>query len=230
MYKGYKILCVIPARGGSKGVPLKNIYLVNNKKPLITWTIDAALKSSLIDKCILSSDSQAIIDIALRFGCEVPFVRPKELSTDESKSSDVLLHAITCLSGYDYAILLQPTSPLRNYLDVDGAIKLLLDEPSSSSCASVTESIESPYWAYNLSNNRLNKVINGDSYYQRQQLPQTFKLNGAIYIIRINEFLHSHKFIDDKTLGYIMPRERSLDIDTYEDLKIFENILLKKNE
>lgn len=118
-------LAVIPARGGSKGIPRKNIREIAGK-PLIAWSIEEAKKSKYITKLILSSDDKEIIDVAKQYGCEAPFVRPKALAADETPGVDPILHAIEQCPGYDYVVVLQPTSPLRTVENIDGAIEMLL--------------------------------------------------------------------------------------------------------
>lgn len=122
-----KILAIIPARGGSKGVPRKNIRDLAGK-PLIAWTIEEAKKSKYITRLILSSEDEEIIEAAKKYGCEVPFVRPIELAQDNTPGIEPVLHAIEKCPGYDYVLLLQPTSPLRTVEDIDGCIEFLLNK------------------------------------------------------------------------------------------------------
>ena len=147
MYKNKKVLAVVPARGGSKGVPRKNVRPFLGK-PLIAWTIEEALKSSYIDRLIVTSEDEEIREIANQSGAETPFVRPIELATDTAVGVDVLCHAVESTDeNYDYVVLLQPTSPLRNVTDIDGAIEWGLDR-TLKSVVSVSESSTSPYWMY----------------------------------------------------------------------------------
>lgn len=142
-----KILAIIPARGGSKGVPRKNIRELAGK-PLIAWTIEEAKKSKYIDRLILSTEDDEIIEVAKQYGCEVPFKRPIELAQDDTPGIDPVLHAIEQCPGYDYVVLLQPTSPLRTVDDIDGCIEQLLSSDGTNFCVSVTEPEKSPYWMY----------------------------------------------------------------------------------
>jgi CMP-N,N'-diacetyllegionaminic acid synthase len=120
MFEGKTILAIVPARGGSKGVPRKNIRLLAGK-PLIAWTIDEAKKSRYIDRLILSSEDDEIIEVAREFGCEIPFKRPDELAQDDTPGIESVIHAINTLEEkYDFVVLLQPTSPLRTVEDIDG--------------------------------------------------------------------------------------------------------------
>ena len=219
-----KVMAVIPARGGSKGLPRKNILPVDGK-PLIAWTIDAALMSKVVNKVILSSDDDEIIKVASLYGCEAPFVRPKELATDSATSIDVVLHAIEHLPGYDFVILLQPTSPLRHALDIDGAFAQMLSM-GASTCVSVSEVDQSPYWMYSLnSSGRLESLLPPlQGVTRRQDLPPVYGLNGAIYIARIEEFLRTGNFVGDNCVAYEMPKNRSLDIDTVEDFNLLKKL------
>lgn len=231
MIKNKTVLAIIPARGGSKGVPRKNIRELGGK-PLIAWTIEAAKKSNYIDRLILSSEDPEIIAIAKQWGCEVPFVRPQELAQDETPGIDPILHGIETLQEkYDYVILLQVTSPLRTVEDIDGCLELAIREDAIS-CVSVTEPDKSPYWMYKMSkgNYRLDPLIPQDRDFScRQELPEVYALNGAIYVNRCEDLLKTKKMIQSETIGYIMPKERSIDIDTEADL-IFLNYIMEKNK
>ena len=144
-----KVLAVIPARGGSKGLPGKNILPVGGK-PLIAYSIDAARACAAVDRVIVSSDDDAIIAAARACGCDVPFRRPDELATDTAASIDVILHALDQVPGYDYVVLLQPTSPLRTAADIDAACERLAGH-GAQACVSVSPVEQSPYWMYHIS-------------------------------------------------------------------------------
>jgi N-acylneuraminate cytidylyltransferase len=225
-----RVLALIPARGGSKGLPRKNILMVK-ERPLISWTIEAALKSKVITRTILSTDDDEIAGIAASWGCEVPFKRPPQLATDSASSIDVVLHAIQQLPGYDFVILLQPTSPLRLSSDIDFAFEHML-EKKGLCCVSVCESEQSPYWMYQInSNGELEKLLPVlDAVTRRQDLPPTYVLNGAIYIARVDWLLKSKSFIGSGCIPYAMPKKRSLDIDTVEDLNLFSSIFYNHND
>ena len=214
-----KILAVITARGGSKGLSKKNILNLGGK-PLIAWTIEAAQQSKYIDKVVLSSDDNEIISVAREFNCEVPFRRPAKLATDEASSIDVLFHAIEKVPGYDYVALLQPTSPLRTSYDIDKAFELMILSKANA-CSSVCETAKTPYWMFSMeSNNVLNRLlplpING---HRRQSLPLTYELNGAIYLLNIKTLYSEKNLTPDKTIAYEMSRERSIDIDNLVDFE-----------
>ncbi len=226
MQKKPRILAIIPARGGSKGIKNKNIIKVN-EKPLISWTIEASLNSAYISRTVVSSDDENIISVAKSLGCDTPFKRPKELAQDHTPSIDVVTHALKKLKNFDYVILLQPTSPLRDSEDIDKAIELML-EKKSKSCASVTLVKKSPYWMYKINekNLKLTNIIKSDKeYLRRQDLPDVYALNGAIYINEVEELNKTQKLVSDKTIGYIMPHAKSLDIDNLEDLDNFKRFL-----
>jgi N-acylneuraminate cytidylyltransferase len=221
MYKRYRLLAVIPARGGSKGVPGKNVRLLAGK-PLIGWTIEQAAQSRYIDRVIVSSEDEEICQVAKESGAEVPFVRPLALATDTATGVDVLCHAVeNAGADYDYVVLLQPTSPLRESTDIDEAIELCI-EKAVTSVVSVAEATKSPYWMYQM------KVGGGlipfveDAATNRQQLPQSYALNGAVYVLEVPTLLANRKILDEQTVGYVMPAERSYDIDSETDFLICE--------
>jgi CMP-N,N'-diacetyllegionaminic acid synthase len=219
-----KVLAIIPARGGSKGVARKNIREVGGK-PLIAWTIEAANNSKYISKTIVSSDDSEIIAISKEWGCEVPFVRPKEISQDDTPGISPVLHAIKELPGFDYIMLLQPTSPLRTACDIDECIEFCFNQKAIC-CVSVCESNKSPYWAYKLdSKNKLIPLLDNDVITRRQDLPKVFALNGALYFCKVSWFMEIESFLTENTIAFHMPYERSLDIDTEFDLKIADLLL-----
>lgn len=216
-----KILAIIPARGGSKGVPRKNVRDLAGK-PLISWTIEEAKKSKYIERLILSSEDDEIIEVAKQYGCEVPFKRPIGLAQDDTASIDVILHTIEQCPNYDYVVLLQPTSPLRTVVDIDGCIEKLLNSHAPS-CVSVTEPEKSPYWMYTLEDEKLKPLIEQDKQAtRRQDLPNVYALNGAVYVAKVEYLLKGNLFLTKDTQSYIMPQDRSYDIDTEMDFRICE--------
>lgn len=213
-----KLLAIIPARGGSRGVPKKNIRLLKNK-PLISWTIEAALSSKYISRTILSSDDAEIIDVAKDYGCEVPFVRDKNLALAETPSIAVVLDAINHCPGYDWVMLLQPTSPFRTNNDIDMAIEKLICS-NSQSCVSVVKINQNPHWMYELrEDSSLKKIVHGPDYLRRQDVPNIYKLNGAIYLSETERLKQTKSFVDDQTLAYEMQTSSSFDIDTEDDFQ-----------
>jgi len=215
-----KVLAIIPARGGSKGIPKKNIINFRGK-PLIQWTIEAALNSTSISNVIVSSDSDEILQIAENNKGVFTIKRPKELADDSSKTEPVITHVLENLKEeFDYLILLQPTSPLRNSQDIDAAFGKFISSKSDS-LISVCELEHHPYKSFKINKNGyLQGIINNDfPFYPRQELPNVFRANGAIYIIKVKEFLKNNSLLTKKTTHFEMDKESSLDIDSIEDLK-----------
>ena len=228
MYKEKSIFGLIPARSGSKGLPGKNVKPLLGK-PLIAWTIKQAMASKYLDGVIVSTNDKEIAGISKRYGAEVPFMRPKELATDEAKSSDVILHAINWTEEndkpYDLVMLLQPTSPLRIKEDIDKAIELLF-EKRADAIVSVCEMEHHPYWSNVLPEDGCMKdFIKPEAARRRQELPAFYRLNGAIYLSYCNYLKQEKSFFGDKTFAYIMPRERSIDIDEELDFIVAEILL-----
>lgn len=225
MNKGvHRTLAIITARGGSKGLPRKNV-LEAGGTPLIAWTITAALESKCIDRVVLSSDDDEILGVAKEWGCEIPFKRPAYLASDTATSIDVVMHALNEVQeGYDYVVLLQPTSPLRTSQDIDTAFSLLKGN-NAPSCVSVCEVEQSPYWMYQLTNDGKMKAIlaKPQEITRRQELPPVYVLNGAVYIAKIDWLRRTKNFVADGCIAYVMPNERSIDIDTADDFEIFRS-------
>lgn len=221
MIENKTVLAIIPARGGSKGVPRKNIRIVAGK-PLIALTIEEARKSKYIDRLVVSTDDQEIADIAVQWGGEVPFLRPSELAQDDTPGIAPVIHMLTTIRPvYELVVLLQPTSPLRTVEDIDGAIASLVQQKAKA-CVSVVEPDKSPYWMYSIDHSgHLVPLLDGD-YACRQDIPIVYALNGAIYIAESNWLRNKRTFITDETVAYIMPKERSIDIDTETDI-LFAN-------
>jgi CMP-N-acetylneuraminic acid synthetase len=224
-----RILAVIPARGGSKGIKHKNILPIAGK-PLIVWSIEAALGSRYITETLVSSDSDMMLDIAEKAGAN-PLKRPDELATDEVGSEALIVHALKVKkeSGtvYDYVILLQPTSPLRGAKEIDEAIDMLLHSDAKS-LISVYTPEHTPYKAFKLdAHGKLEGLVdNKTPFMRRQDLPQTFMPNGAIYLIETQQFLSTGSlFCDAGTIAYEMSREKSIDIDTMEDVALIESMI-----
>lgn len=222
-----KILAIIPARGGSKGVPRKNIRDLAGK-PLIAWTIEEAKKSKYINRLILTSEDDEIIEIARKYGCEVPFKRPIELAQDDTPGIEPVLHAIKQCPGYDYVVLLQPTSPLRTVEDIDGCIETLLAS-GSHFCVSVTEPNQSPYWMYTLKNDKMIPLMPQEKLVtRRQELAKCYALNGAVYVGKVSAILSEQSFFTEETTAFIMPKDKSFDIDTELDMVVCEQLLKTK--
>lgn len=212
-----RILGLIPARGGSKGIPGKNLAELGGK-PLLAWTIAAARASRYLDRVVLSSEDPAILEAGKRHGCDVPFRRPAELARDESSSADVAAHALEQLPGYDYLVLLQPTSPLRTAGDIDACIELCHSRRVSS-CVSVRRAQESPELMYRVQGDGAMQPLLAREATRRQEHEAYYLLNGAVYVVRVADFMASRRFILADTMAHEMPASRSLDIDVPEDLE-----------
>ncbi len=226
MIKGKSVLALIPARGGSKGVPRKNIREVSGK-PLIAWTIEAARKSAYIDRLILSSEDAEIMAVAQSFGCDVPFVRPSELARDDTPGIAPVLHALDALPGYDFVVLLQPTSPLREIADIDGCIARCA-ESGAPACVSVSAPTHHPYWTYRIDDEGHLSPLFDKAPDRRQDLPEIYAVNGAVYVARTSDLRQTRNFVMSGAQAFVMPDIRSLDIDTPADL-ILAECLLKRN-
>lgn len=217
MAKGGKVLGLIPARGGSKGLPRKNIKMLAGK-PLIAWTIEAAHQALSLDRTVLSSEDPEIMDVAAGWGCEVPFVRPDALAQDDTAAHAVVSHAIEQLPGYEWLVWLQPTSPLRRATDIDAAVRLCI-EHGYPSVVSVTALAKSATWMFRLgeSQKMIPLVPHEKVSTSRQQAEPVFALNGAIYVVHIPWFRKTGGFIGEHTRGYVMEAVHAVDIDDEED-------------
>lgn len=218
------------ARGGSKGIPRKNIREVAGK-PLLAWTLEAASSSSLVNRIILSTDDEEMATTGRTWGAEVPFIRPDELARDDSPHLPVVRHAVEWLEeheGYrpDAVALLQPTSPLREARDIDGAIRLL-EEKGADSVVAVAESPVHPYQMYGLTEEgRLVEVgPRREGYVRRQDVPPVYAVNGAMYLVRRDVLETAETFVAGSCYGYVMPRSRSLDVDEPWELRLASLLL-----
>ncbi len=227
MYKDKTFLGIIPARGGSKRLPRKNVLDLCGK-PLIAWSIKAGLNSKYIDKVVVSSDDDDILNISLNFGAET-IKRPVEFASDTATTFDAIKHTIENIQKYDYIVLLQPTSPLRDAKHIDEAIELL-EEKQADSIISVCEMDHSPLWSNtlpkdgNMSNFLKDEILNKRS----QDLEKYYRLNGAIYICKTEKLLEEKSFLlRNDIFSYIMDRESSIDIDEEIDFNMAEVILSK---
>lgn len=227
-----EILAIIPARGGSKGLPRKNLKVLN-ELPLIAHTINAAKNSNYITRVIVSTEDKEIKDVALSFGAEVPYLRPEELASDKSPTIDSVIHMIDWLKtneSYcpDYICLLQCTSPLRDNNHIDEAIDKMI-ETCMEGVISVCEAEVNPYWTNVIRNDRLEYFIEeGRKITRRQDLPKVYRINGAIYIIETGKLLEMKAFETENVTAYIMNSDDSIDIDTELDFKLAEMIINKE--
>lgn len=226
MYKDKKIVCIIPARGGSKGLPGKNIKMLLGK-PLIAHTIEQAKNSVLIDRIIVSTDDKKIANISKKYGAEVPFLRPKFLAQDKSSTIDVLLHAIEWLErdeySFDILILLHVTAPLRLVEDINNSIKLLFNK-NVSNVFSVAEAHRNPYFnMVEVKRGRVRLVKKG-CFTSRQEAPKVYDMNASIYVWWKDVLKNKKNIFLRNTCIYIMPKERSVDVDDAFDFKVTKAI------
>ncbi|EMH6404191.1 acylneuraminate cytidylyltransferase family protein [Providencia rettgeri] len=225
------MIALIPARGGSKGLPRKNIKLLNGK-PMIAYTIEAALNSKYITDVVISTDDQEIYDIALSYGAKDTFLRPKELAEDSSLAIDNYIYTIQRLEkeynyNLDSFIVLQPTSPLRSTEDIDNSICLFTENKADSVISFCEEHHPIKWHKYINKNNKLEDIFDENLLVNRQDIIPTYYPNGAIYIFSKNLILE-RKYYSKNTYAYIMPRSRSVDIDTIDDFEYVQFLMDKK--
>lgn len=227
MIRGGRVLGIIPARGGSKGVPRKNLRSLAGK-PLLQWTATAALASNLIDRLILSTDDDEIAQVGASLGLEVPFRRAADAACDTASAADVVRHAIAALDDhFDYLVYLQPTSPLRSTADIDGCLERLVFGDGDF-CVSMHVSPALPEWMFYLGgDDRIEPVVERFDAQRRQDLRPCYVLNGAVYAARLDAFERAGTFLTDRTLGYVMPVERGVDLDEEVDFDMAEVTLLR---
>ena len=223
MYKDKRFLAIIPARAGSKGIKDKNIIDLCGK-PLIAYSIESALKSKYIDRVIVSTDGEKIAKVAKEYGADVPFLRPDYLASDTAKTIDCMMHCIEELYNlgdkYDYVVLLQPTQPLRESYHIDEAIELILKEDEEG-LVSICKVKEHPILMRKLNeNSRVENLLSISSTQRRQDFKEFYRVNGVIYINKINENLNLNTSLNDNKLAYIMDEKYSVDIDELLDVKI----------
>ena len=226
MINGKSVLAIIPARGGSKGIKGKNIFPIGGK-PLIAYTIEAACASEYIDTVIVSTDNQEIADISKAYGAWVPFLRPAELASDYAKTIDAVLHAVCTLKEmgkeYDYLVLLQPTQPLRSVKDIDNAISLC--DKEMRGVVSISRVKDHPVlMRYMNAQGEMCKLLGSNSTVRRQDMPDYYRVNGCVYVNPMSEVTGELSF-NDNPIPYIMPAERSVDVDGYEDIALVEYYL-----
>ena len=236
-----KILAIIPARGGSKGVTKKNIKLLAGK-PLIYYTFREAKKSQYISRIIISTDCSETIEIAKQYGVEAPFVRPKELSRDNVQDFPVCEHAIKTLSeqgGFvpDMIAWLRPTSPLRKVKHIDEAIEILMANPAGDSVRSLCLAPEHPFKMWKVVSGHLTPFVPTEVTgikepynYPRQELPPAYVQNGAIDVVRAKTIIDKRSISGDVILPYIMEAVYSINIDTELDFSLAELLMKEKSE
>jgi N-acylneuraminate cytidylyltransferase len=231
-----RILAIIPARSGSKGVPGKNIKLLGGK-PLIWYTANSAKEAKLITDIIISTDSEEIADLVSKFGVEVPFIRPAELATDTASSVDVVIHAVKELSGrgktYDAVCLLQPTNPFRQNGFIDKAIQKFIDAGTDSLVSVLPVPDEfNPHWIFEANENDTLSIATGEKEIirRRQDLPRAFYRDGSVYLTRTSTVLKDHSLYGN-SIGYIINNpDFHVNIDTEEDWKAATELQIKISE
>jgi CMP-N,N'-diacetyllegionaminic acid synthase len=236
MIGGYKTLALIPARGGSKGLPGKNLKPLLGK-PLVTWSIEAAILSPSIDSVLLSTDDQKIAEVGESAGARVPFIRPPSLSDDTASSIDVVLHALGFLEAagekYDIVILLEPTSPQRDFGDIEQALKLLITTNARAAVGVTKAECSHPDFIYRMQDDlRLEPYIKRteSQHIRRQDIEPLYFLEGSIYISFVDSLREHHSFYHQNTIGYELPKWKSLEIDDLDDFVMVEALLRHKSE
>jgi N-acylneuraminate cytidylyltransferase/CMP-N,N'-diacetyllegionaminic acid synthase len=234
MLNGKTFLAIIPARGGSKGLPRKNVKMICGK-PLIAWTIEAGLKSKYLDEVMVSTDYRNIADVAKEFGANIPFLRPHYLANDTATSFKVIEHTIDFYrkelnQEFDYVVLLEPTSPLRVTDDIDTAIEMLMNSTAESIVGICRTEDQNPaFLTHKNKNNFIScyeekeiKVL------RRQDISDVYFFEGTIYISEKNALLKKKTFYHNKTIGYEVPKYKSLEIDDIYDFVMVDAIMQYK--
>jgi len=229
MINGKKVLGLVIARGGSKGLPGKNLKKLGGV-PLVCYSVIAGIASEYIDDVVISTDDKDIADAAKQCGCEVPFMRPAVLASDSARSIDVIRHALEALAGqgrsYEYFVLLQPTTPFRTSEHIDDCLRML-NERGADSVVSVTEAEHHPLWMNTLPDDLCMKdFIRPDAENKnRQELPKHYRINGGVYAVRCDYMLASGKLYSEKSYAYIMDNTSSIDIDNELDFNLAEIVM-----
>ncbi|MBM7703018.1 cytidylyltransferase domain-containing protein [Metabacillus iocasae] len=233
MYKGKKIIALIPARGGSKGIPYKNIKLLGGK-PLIAWTIEVAKSIPEIDQVVVSTDDLNIAIVSQYYGAEV-VTRPEAISGDYAMSIDVVRHVLGACKEqdehYDVMLYLEPTSPLRTTDDIYNCLDLLLDQDNShTSVATFSEAELNPVRAWRVEGTKPYTFIeNANPFLPRQQLPKAYQLNGAVYAFYVDVVTPTSKvFLNQHTGAVIIPKDRTIDIDDEKDFLLAELLIERR--
>lgn len=218
------LLGLIPARGGSKGIPRKNLRILAGK-PLIAWTILAASEAGLVDRVVVSTEDAEIAQVAEHWGAEVPFLRPLSLAADDTPGIDPVMHAIDALPNYEWVLLLQPTSPLRRAMDIDAIIDKCR-RAGAPAAVSVSEATAHPDWTFEIgSDGRFAVDTPTRRAIRRQDLSKRYALNGALYLARTDWLRSTQSFVTSETLVYEMPQETSVDIDSETDWQLAEHLM-----
>lgn len=233
MINGKKVLAIIPARGGSKGLHCKNLVNLCGR-PLVGWPIQAALNSKYIDKIIVSTDDRKIADIALAEGAQVPFLRPEDLASDAATTLSVIEHAANFFSDagetFDYCILLEPTSPLTESKDIDGALEELDSHREIADSIVGVSKVEAthPVFDVKINSKRLIEpfhVADFSKPIRRQDIPELYFFDGSLYMSDVSVLLQKKSFYHKRTLPYVTPKWKSLEVDDMIDFICVEAIM-----
>lgn len=226
MIAGHRVAAVIVGRGGSKGLPGKNLADLGGK-PLIAWSVEAAVGANCVDVVAVSSDDPGILNAARLAGCEHTINRPDDLATDTASVHDTLIHALDALNWSDgLIVLLQATSPLRTAADIDVCVEDCI-KANASSAVTVAAVSKPPQWMFRINDvQTLSPLIENDGLYRRQDTEQVYALNGAVYVAHTEWYRRNRNFICEETVATIMPAERSVDVDTEMDLTLARALLV----
>lgn len=228
MIEKKRVIAVIPARGGSKGIKDKNIRSLGGL-PLIAHVIKAALGSRYLDRVVVTTDSAQIATVAKQQGADVPFLRPAALAQDTSKTVDAVAHTLDTLqmkgNNYDIVVLLQPTQPFTQTEHIDKALEAFIGDKSFSGMVGVCEVKEHPILMRTLENGRLNNLLKMSSTVRRQDMPAVYKVNGCIYINARDDYHQSALSLNDNPIPFIMDRRFCIDIDEESDLNFAQYLL-----
>lgn len=233
MFNNKRVLAIVPARAGSKGLPGKNIKDLGGK-PLLAWPIAAALQARHVDNVVLSTDSESYAEIGKAYGAAVPFLRPDHLATDKASSVDVVIHVLDYLAErndkYDYVMLLEPTSPLTEAADIDSAISFLVSAEGTATSVVGVSLLETHHPAFAVTRNGdgLIKPLSGRSFQsmpRRQDLDPVYALDGSLYLSTVEAIYRERIFCHDKTVGMVFDKHKSLEVDDLVDFSCIEAIL-----
>lgn len=231
MCRGAKFLAIIPARSGSKGLKNKNIKELNGK-PMIAYTIEEALKSNVFEDIVVATDSSEYADIALKYGAQVPFLRPEELSTDNATTRDCIVYYIEELERlgkvYDYIMILQPTSPLRTKEDIVGSVELMFMK-NANAIISMCECDHPIEWSTHLKEEMCLDGLSEQFRGLRQEKSKSYRLNGAIYLSKIDYYMQNTDIYIKDSFAYIMDKEKSVDVDDIYDFKFAEMLIRERS-
>ncbi len=234
LINGKSVLAIVPARAGSKGLPGKNIIGICGK-PLIAWSIEAGLSSEFIDEIIVSTDSAEIAQISIEWGAKVPFIRPAEISTDETPTFDVIEHAVEFYKQkkfeFDFIVILEPTSPLRTALDIDLALKTLAYHQEASAIVGISSTTtQNPSFLVRKGSKAELTPFIGTTLkaIRRQDVEEVFFIEGSVYISKTHELFLRKTFYHEGTIGFEVPKWKSFEIDDLEDLIVVEALMRKK--